>query len=292
MPLILAEVFNPLCFFIGVEKLKVFNVYNLVFNILAVLALICFIKGPDDANWINFILGSGNVITYLILLIYFLRQYKLPFYLPAKSELLSLLKNNFYLTVNNASVNLQQSVIVFALANWGSASVLGAYTLCDRVIGQCRNLLITLSNAIYPNAVHVYNENKTHWDNYRRKTKYLLAGAFFMGTILIFFFADFIICPLLSKQPDPTAVLFLRLMAFVPLVSAFNVLNVLDQLLKNNTVYIFRIAAILLVIAIPLAYLAAHINNYLLTGTFTLFIELAALLMYEYCIKKPGLQHA
>lgn len=291
-PIILAEVFNPLCFFIGIEKLKIFNIVNLIFNIVAVLALVFFIKGPADTNWINFILGSGNLITYVSLLIYLLRKYKLSFHLPEKNELLVLLKNNFYLTVNNASVNLQQSAIVFALGNWGSANILGAYALCDRVISQCRNLLITLSNAIYPNAVHAYNADKAHWSRYRRKTKYLLAGVFFVGTVLLFIFADWIVCPILSKQPDPIAVMFLRIMAFVPLVSAFNVLNVLDQLLKNNTVYIFRIATILLILALPLSFVAARANNYLLIGAFTLIVELAALLMYEYCIKKPALQHA
>ncbi|WP_345103661.1 oligosaccharide flippase family protein [Mucilaginibacter panaciglaebae] len=292
MPIVLAEVFNPLCFFIGIEKLKVFNVYNLIFNAIAVLALVCFIKGPADANWINFILGAGNVITYVGLLIYLLRLYKLSFRLPVRNEIMVLLKANFHLTVNNVSVNLQQSVIVFALANWGSAYILGAYTLCDRVIGQCRNLLITLSNAIYPNAVHAYNADKAHWHTYRRKTKYLLAGAFFVAAILLFALADFIICPILSNQPNPTAVLFLRIMAFVPLVSAFNVLNVLDQLLKNNTVYIFRIATILLVLALALAFMVVLTKNQLLIGAFTLIIELAALLMYEYCIKKPALQDA
>jgi O-antigen/teichoic acid export membrane protein len=291
-PIVLAEVFNPLCFYIGVEKLKVFNVYNLIFNIVAVIALVCFVKSPADANWINFILGCGNIITYVGLLFYLTRRYKLPFHLPARNEIQALLKSNFYLTVNNASVNLQQSVIVFALANWGSASVLGSYTLCDRIIGQCRNLLITLSNAIYPSAVHKYNTDKIHWNAYRRKTKYMLAGIFFLGAVLLFVLADWIICPILSKQTDPIAVMFLRIMALVPLISAFNVLNVLDQLLKNNTVYIFRIATILLVIALPLAWIAAHNNNYMLIGAFTLIIELAALLMYEYCIKKPSLQHA
>jgi len=43
-PIVLAEVFNPLCFFIGVEKLKIFNVYNLIFNFIAVLALVLFIN--------------------------------------------------------------------------------------------------------------------------------------------------------------------------------------------------------------------------------------------------------
>ena len=292
IPIILAEVFNPLCFFIGIEKLRVFNIVNLVFNVIAVLTLLVFIKTRYDAIWVNFILGGMNIITYLALFIYLHFQLKLTFHLPLKADLIKIAKNNFFLTVNNLSVNLQQSIIIFALANWSTAGILGAYSLCDRVIGQCRNLLITISNAIYPNTVHIYNNSIERWNIYRRKTKYLLTAVFFAGAILIFTLANFIICPLLSKENDDTAVLFLRIMAFVPVVSAFNVLNVLDQLLKNNTVYIFRIAMLLLLVSPLLAFILLTIANTALIGAFTLLVELSALLMYEYAVKKPSLHNA
>lgn len=100
--------------------------------------------------------------------------------------------------------------------------------------------------------------------------------------------ADFIVCPLLSKEHDATAVLFLRIMAFVPTVSALNVLNVLDQLLKNNTVYIFRIAIALFITSLLVVFIILNIGNYMLIGAFTLIVEIVALLMYEYAIKKPA----
>ncbi|MGZ3756539.1 MAG: oligosaccharide flippase family protein [Mucilaginibacter sp.] len=289
-PIVLAEVFNPLCFFIGAERIRLFNIFNLVSNVVCIIAILLFIKGPADAGWVNFILGMANTLAYLGLLIYFGVAFKLSFQFPLKSDLLKITKDNFYLTINNLSINLQQSIIIFALPIWGFAALLGPYTLCDRVIGQCRNLLITINNAIYPHTVHIYKQSVLQWNVYRRKTKYLIAGVFFAGSILIFILADFIVF-VLSKEHNPTAILFLRIMAFVPAISALNVLNVLDQLLKNNTVYIFRIAIILFITAILVALISLTIGNVFMIGSFTLIVETSAWLMYEYIIKKPSIQN-
>jgi len=291
VPIALAEVFNPLCFFIGAERLRLFNIYNLVFNVVCILALLVFIKGPGDAVWVNFILGTANVITYLVLMVYFGSTFKLTFYLPLKNELMKIGKDNFYLTVNNISVNLQQSIIIFALPRWGYAILLGPYTLCDRIIGQCRNLLITISNAIYPNAAHTYQQSTALWNVYRRKTKYLIAAVFFAGSMLIFILAGFIVFTL-TKEYNATAILILRIMAFVPTISALNVLNVLDQLLKNNNVFIFRIAVVLFIISLIVAFISLNIGNYMVIGAFTLIVETSAWLLYEYIVKKTSLQNA
>ena len=290
MPIVLAEVFNPLCFFIGAERLRIFNVINLVSNIVSVLGILIFIKSPNDAGWVNLILGMCSVLAYLGLLIHLIKKLHIPFHLPSKTALLKIGKDNFYLTVNNLSVNLQQSIIIFALPVWGLEALLGPYSLCDRIIGQCRNLLITISNAFYPNAAHVYKQSVSQWNVYRRKTKYLLAGVFFAGSLLLFFLADFIVFTL-SKEHNATAILFLKIMAFVPTVSALNVLNVLDQLLKNNTVYIFRIAIILFIVSLLTAFILLNYSNYPLVGSFTLIVEAIALLMYEFTVNKTLVQN-
>jgi len=119
----------------------------------------------------------------------------------------------------------------------------------------------------------------------------LIAGIFFSGSVLLIVLADFIIYTL-SKEQNGTAVLFLRIMAIVPTLSALNVLNVLDQLLKNNTVYIFRIAVLLLAVSFVTTFALLKAGNNVLTGAFTVIIEASALLMYEYAITKPSLKYA
>lgn len=291
VPIALAEVINPLCFFIGAERLKLFNLLNLLSNVATIVAVLIFIKNPGDALWVNFILGGANTITYLGLLIYFGSKYKLGFNFPSAQELFKIGKDNFYLTINNISVNLQQSIIIFALPRWGYAALLGPYTLCDKIIGQCRILLITVSNAIYPNAARLFQQNTGLWNVYRKKTKYMLAGVFFAGSIFIFALADPIVF-ILSKEHNATAIVILRVMAFVPIMSALNVLNVLDLLLKNYTNYIFHIAILLFIQSVIVAFILVNIGGALVVGAFTLVIETSAVLMYEYAIKKPFPQNA
>jgi len=290
VPIVLAEVLNPLFFYIGTERLRVFNIVNLASNVLCILLLALFIKKPNDSVSVNFILGSVNALTYLGLLIYAIPQFKISFYLPLKKELLKIGKDNFYLTVNNISVHLQQSIMIFALTKWGNTSLLGAYSLCDRIIGQCRNLLITISNALYPNSVHYYKQSTTLWNVYRKKIKYLVASVFLAGSILLYLLADFVVYTL-TKEHNAIAVVFLRTMAIVPTVAALNFSNVLDQLLKNNTVYIFRIALILFIVSLMVAYTLLNFGNFMFIGTFTLIIETSALIMYEYTVKKTTLKN-
>jgi O-antigen/teichoic acid export membrane protein len=218
-------------------------------------------------------------------------KYKLGFKFPSGQELFKIGKDNFYLAINNISVNLQQSIIIFAMPRWGYAALLGPYTLCDKIIGQCRILLITVSNAIYPNAARLFQQNTGLWDVYRKKTKYVLAGLFFACSIFIFGLADPIVF-ILSKEHNATAILILRVMAFVPIMSALNVLNVLDLLLKNYTNYIFRIAILLFIQSVIVAFILVNIGGTLVLGAFTLIIETSAVLMYEYAIKKPYPQNA
>ncbi|MGI4750003.1 MAG: oligosaccharide flippase family protein [Janthinobacterium lividum] len=290
IPLVLAEIVNPLFFFIGIEKLKIFNVSNLISNVITVGLIIFCIKGSEDSLWVNFILGGISFITYLGLLIYCKQAFKLSFTTPVKNDLLKIGKDNFYLTINNISVQLQQSIMIFALTKWGNASILGAYSLCDRIIGQCRNLLITISNALYPNTVMLYKKSELMWNIYRKKTKYFITGIFFTGSILLFILADYIVY-FLTKEHNLIAVVFLRTMAIVPAISALNVLNVIDLLLKNKTIYIFRIAIILLIISLLTAFSLINFGQFMFIGTFTLIIETSGWLMYEYMVKTTTAQN-
>jgi len=290
LPLVLSEVFNPLFFFIGIEKLKLYNVANVLSKAGAIVMLFFFIDGSQDAIWVNFILGSATVISYSFLVFMAVRNFKLGFAGPVQADIRTIAHQNFYLTMNNISNNLQQSIIIFALAKWGTAPVLGAYTLCDKVISSCRFVLITVFNAVYPKSAQLYKQSPRVWKRYKKRMQLIIPGLFFIGSLLLFIFAPFAV-KVLSGEENETAIIFLRIMALVPTISALNVLNVLDQLLKNNNVYIFRIAMVLLALAVLLALGLLQIANPLWVGSFTLIIEIAGLLMYQYATTKPARHH-
>jgi O-antigen/teichoic acid export membrane protein len=290
IPIVLAEVLNPLFFFLGTEKLKLYNMTNLISKVVIILMVISFIKGPEDSEWVNFIMGMTSTLAYGGLIVFILIKHKLSFSFPQRPELLKIAKENFFLTVNNISVHLQQSLMIFALAKWGNPSWLGAYSLCDKVIWSSRILIISVSNAIYPKAAQLFQEGTEVWNKYKGKMKKLIAFMFFLLSLGLFILPEFVV-QVLAGEPNQTAVEFLRVMAFVPTFAALNSLNVLDLLLKNDTLSIFRIALVLLVLSVFTAWYLVTSGLDQWFGGYTLLIEGSALLMYEYVIKKSSQKH-
>ena len=290
-PIVLAEVLNPLFFFLGAEKLKLYNIANLISKIVIILAVIIFINGAKDSEWVNFIIGLASTLTYLFLLILLVKSHQLSFQSPDKKAITKIAKDNFFLTINNISVHLQQSLMVFALAKWGTPLWLGAYSLCDKVISSSRILIISVSNAIYPKAAQIFANSTEAWKTYKSKMSKLIAGMFLLLSLTLFIMPGFVV-QILSGEHNQDAINFLRLMAFVPFLAALNVLNVLDLLLKNNTLAIFRIAIVLLAISGITSWLLVTQGLHNWFGLYTVLIDGCALIMYEYAIKKSNTLNA
>lgn len=287
IPIVISEVINPLFFFLGSENLKIFNFANLFSKALTIIFVILLIKGPEDSEWVNFIMGCSSVLIYTSLLLYAIVKNRLYLYTPSAKEMMKIGKENLFLTINNISVHLQQSFIIFAIAKWGNPAILGAYTLCDKIIWSSRVIIISISNAIYPKAAQLYQEKAKLWELYQFRMKKILFMFFFIGSLLLCIFSSQAIL-IIAGEPNELASTLLRYMAFLPTLAALNSLNVLDLLIKNEIVSIFRIALILIVISSSLALFLVKSEYYTWFGAYTLVIEFCALLMYEYTIKKSN----
>jgi O-antigen/teichoic acid export membrane protein len=289
IPLILSEVLNPMFLFLGKEKLAIFNITNLVAKILTIVAIFIFIQGDKDAIWINFIIGSLNCLAYIFLIIWGISNYKISYRSPQKGILLDLFKTNFYLVGNNISVHLQQSLLIFAINIFGNPLWLGAYAICDKIIGAVKTLISTLSNSMYPRAIALYKQGEQEFLRYKRRMKKWISLSFLAFSILLSFLSPYVIL-LLNGHPDENAENLLRIMAFLPFLAALNVFNVLECLIRNDNVLIFRIAMILLILATALAWTIVSNDQLIYLASYSLIIETGALLLYEFSInRKYGL---
>ncbi len=285
IPLLFAEVLNPMFLFLGLENLKYLNLANLISKILTLLFVLVFINNQVDAPWVNFIIGSSLSICYLFVLIWGISKYKISWMLPSKFSQKMLLKSNFYLLVNNFSVHLQQSFMLFALQIWGKVAWLGAYALCDKIIWSSRLLIISISNSAYPTAAQLHKTDAVKWLAFKQQLKWRTGYLFLIGSVLLFLFSDLIIY-LLSGGDNTEASLFLKLMAFAPFIASLNFMNVLDRVLNNDNYSIFQIAIILLIISSLSAFSMVYWGNFWGIGLYTLTIESIALLLYEIKARK------
>lgn len=285
IPLILSEVLNPMFLFLGKEKLVLFNITNLVSKILTILAILIFIQGKEDAIWINFILGSLNCLAYIFLVFWGISNYNLSYIKPKRDAIISLFKSNFYLVGNNISVHLQQSLLIFAINIFGNPLWLGAYAICDKIIGAVKTLISTVSNSMYPRALNLFKQSEDEFKSYKRRMKKLISLSFLGFSVLLSILSPYVIL-LLNGHPDENATNLLRIMAFLPFLAALNVFNVLECLIRNDNKLIFRIAMMLLILSTGLAWLIVSNNQLFYLAIYSIVIETGALLIYEITINR------
>lgn len=285
--IVLAETLNPFFFFVGIQQLFLYNIANLVAKILAALLIIVLVTSPAKSEWVNFYLGIPSAVAYLGLCMYIIKKYRLSYFKPSLSSLWIYTRHNFYLTGNNMSVQLQQSFFLFTVSATGDALLLGAYSLCDKIVWSFRMLIISFSNAIYPKATIVFHANKEKWVVYKRKLNFFLFLVFTGVAALLFLLAPFIV-QVITGSHNPLAVLYIKCICFVPLVAALNSLNVIDLLMKNRYQSIFIIALILLAISVVVSEIFIKLNNHSIFGCYPIIVELCSLPLYLFFIRKSN----
>lgn len=288
LPLVFAEVLNPMFFFLGVERLKILNIFNLFSKILTLGLLIIFIKSGSDSNWVNFLMGIILISTNLCAIFWAIRKYQLKLILPSRLSQILILKGNFYLLVNNFAVYLQQSLMLFALQWAGNPLILGAYALCDKVVWSSRLLIISITNSIYPKAAQIFKDNLPKWPRFKSQIRKATGALFLTESIILFLFPSYIVVILAGEQNEMATTL-LKIMAFVPLIACLNLTNVVERLLRNDYYFIFKIAVLTLVISIIGSYFFVQSGNIQLIGYYNIIIELTSLLIYEFTFRKRSL---
>jgi len=277
--LIFSEVVNPIFFFIGIEKLLVYNIANLLSKVASILLIIFLVKGSADSYQVNFYLGLSSIATFSFLFFYAVKRYKILFHLPRAASLWHFLKENFFLVGNNISVHLQQSIFLFALSSTGNALVLGAYAFCDKIIWAFRLLLISFSSAIYPRSTILYHEEYDKWKSFKKNINLAFCVVFICSAI-VFWVVPSLIVTLFTGEKSSLGVTYVRTIAFVPLLIALNSLNLLELLIRNVYASIFRISLVILVLSVLVSFLFLQLNNPLYFAYYPLVIESACLALY------------
>ncbi len=282
--IIVGELLNPFFFFVGIQQLFLYNIINLISKILSIVLILLFIKSPADSIWVNFIVGFTQILGSLFLLVVLIQKHGLIFIKVPIQNLVQYAKQNMYLTGNNLSVQLQQSIFLFSVSAMGNPVLLGAYSLCDKVVWSFRMLIISFFNAIYPRAAILHQNNPEDWKLLKQKLQKLLWVLLCLAALILLFFANPIV-HIITGKSDELAAFFIQSICLMPLVAGLNSLNVTELLLRNQYKYIFNIALILLTISILFAGLFIQWGNPRLFGFFPILVELCSIPLYLYFIK-------
>lgn len=283
--IILSELFNPFFFFVGLQQLKMYNLINLLSKLLSLVLILVFINDSNDSLWVNFLIGFTQTLGFLVLFIYLIKRHKLYQFKVPLTQIRQYIQQNMYLTGNNFCVQLQQSVFLFSLSGIGNATLLGAYSLCDKIVWSSRMVMISFFNAIYPKAVLIFKNDPQKWYQLKKRLNIAIGIVLSLAALCLYFAADLLV-KLIVGHLDSLSSLFIQSIALVPLVIGLNLLNVAELFLKNHYSAIFIIAVILLIIAGLLSWIFIHWGKEQFFGFFPLLTEIGSIPLYLYFIKR------
>jgi O-antigen/teichoic acid export membrane protein len=288
IPLLLAEIVNPLYFLIGKEKIQWISWGNIGVKVLVLALIILIPLHSQQAAWINGILGMPIVLYYVFICLYIHRKESLQVIIPSRESLMQLAKENFYIMFNSTAVSLQQSVFLFTVANYVSANTLGMYALIDKLLGVFRQLISSVSNAVYPQAARLFQQSPSNWFQFKKTLQKIYAILFGIMAVAIFLGAKLIVV-LITKKDDPATELFVQLFSLAPLLMALNANNVLTLLLEKRHQILFIISMFILAITFLISYLFVQFTDHQALGWYPVVIESCCLLIYMVFTNKKSL---
>ena len=224
--ILFSEATQSVWFFQGLEKMKAVSVANLFAKLAYLLTLIFFIKSPEDAKWVNFLLGitALGFNIYLGSYIHFILKVKL--FLPKWKSLFISWKENFSLFLSGVASHFSVSGGLIILSFFASATVLGMFSMAEKITMVLRMVPTLITQATYPNASKLFAADQLRFYNFLKKV-YVGALGLSLGITIMFFLGAPQIIWFFSNEELEESVSFLKLLSFVPFLASLNIANMI-----------------------------------------------------------------
>ncbi|KOY87070.1 hypothetical protein AD998_13790 [bacterium 336/3] len=221
--IVLGQVLLPVWFFQGIEKMKYLTYLNVIAKIVFTILIFVFVKQPDDYLLVLLFFGLGNIVSGILGILLAYKQLEKPsLKLPSKTIIQKELKDGWHLFVANFSIMSYIHSNLLILSLFANDYILGIYSIAEKTVLAMRQILVVLSQAIYPKICQFAQESHQGLRNFYKKLFIPFFGLYLVFSCSVFLFADFTVF-ILAKKHIPEATHLLRLLCFTPFIVGLNI---------------------------------------------------------------------
>ncbi|MEA4852463.1 MAG: oligosaccharide flippase family protein [Paludibacter sp.] len=150
---ILCEIFFPIWYFQGVQKMKIVTYFQLAFRILSLPFIFILVRSTDDLLQYAFIATLSVVLPAVALYVYLIRRENLTIRLQPISKLKTYFKEATpFFWSSTAGTIKQESVTIIIGAFFGMKDV-ALYDLANKLIMLPRMLTMSINTALFPKVI-------------------------------------------------------------------------------------------------------------------------------------------
>ena len=253
--IILGNVFLPLWFFQGIEKMRFILYLNGFLKLLFFILVILFINDYEDLGLLMFLHSVTAILVGVLGLYISIKHFNIKLIRVKKQKIIFYLKDGWYIFTSKIAVVFYSNFSTIIVAFYVSPPILGYYALCMKVLLAIGNLLDPMTRVVYPYLLNIYQSSNQNFIKRNLQLSGLIFVIMVPLSIIVYIFAKEILEIISQKEIAALNVQLLQITSLLlivfPYASQFT--NILVSIKEAKTLNKILIsAAILNVILAPL----------------------------------------
>lgn len=280
----LAQTFQPMWFFQGIEKMKNVTIYMVTSKLLYLALVLFFVSKTSDENYVLFSLIISNLIATGIAL---LSIYKEGYFVSTPSWLLIryVFKTSTDFFISRVAVSVYTTASTFIVGNAAGLSQAGIYSAAEKLYQAGQSVSSPITQALFPYLART-KDNRILF-----KFIIITLPIMIIGCAVVGYYADFFLHLFYGdKFGESVSVLrvflFCTVITFVSINFGYPAFAALGKIkLANKTVLVGGITQSLLLVYLFVSHQISAINvAYCVLITETIVLLIRVLLLY-FCMR-------
>lgn len=287
--MVIGNVIFPIWFFQGIQQMRYITIVNIIGRFLSVACIFYFVKAPSDYILAGLFQAIVPLIAGICSWIILWKKYREVFILPKFNNVKQVFIDAWEIFTSTIAINLYTASNIVFLGLLTNNIIVGYFSGAQKIIQNINQLISPVTQAIYPYISKIASNSKNDALKFLRKIVLILGGGNFIGSVLIFIFAEWIVDILLGVGYEQS-VLLLRILAFLPfIISLSNIFGIQTMLVfgmkKQFNKVLLSAAIVNTVIVLPMIYFYKAIGVSISMTITEIFVTLS---MY-YILRKNNL---
>ena len=148
--LVIGNLLMPSWYFQGVEKMKYISILNIGTTLIFTVSIFIFIRSPSDYIYVPLINSIGAITIGIVSLMIINRNFNINFVFPTLQDIRYQLNEGWHVFISTVAISLYTISNTFILGFFASNTIVGYYSVADRIIKMASGLLGPISQSIYP----------------------------------------------------------------------------------------------------------------------------------------------
>ena len=276
----------PTWLFQGLEYMRYTSILNIIGKIVFTVLIFIFIHDTTDYMLVPLINSLGYILVGILGIYIALTKFNIKLILPSIRDIKYHLKEGWYVFISTIAINMYTTTNTFLLGLLTNNTLVGYYSIAEKIILAVNGLLNPISQALYPFISRtVKTDDKTRSIEFIRKITKIMTLVGIVLSAGLFIFAKPIIL-LLFGQSYANSVIILQIISIVPLAvslsTVFGVETMLTFNYKKAFTSIVMIGGIIdIVLGIILITLMKEIGIAISFATTEIFITIAMFIFLQ-----------